>query len=212
MTEEPTTDAEEQHEEHRQGTISVPALDPEDSEPIEVDQEGEHIGYLREEPEPKDPLAHDLRPGDPVVDLATGRNLIVVRRTADRSDEFDERQSYDFLGNYGNERLRAQPADPVYECVYVAGLGSKPTKSYDFPSARLGRPRYENVDGVRRVYDEVTEDLLRRMFRVAEGLELSSPDEVEVLSAIAGAAGVPTELIEEAGELAEIDLQEETDG
>jgi len=144
-----------------------------------------------------DPLADDFQVGDPVVDLATGRTMLVVDRVADRTDEHSEREGFDFLENTGNERLRTSPADPVFECVYVTSVSSTPSKSYDFPSSRLGRPQYENVDGVRRVNELVAIDLLERLF--------DASDDVPRLAAEASAAGVAEETIDVARELASVE-------
>ncbi|PSP80149.1 hypothetical protein BRC81_02870 [Halobacteriales archaeon QS_1_68_20] len=152
-------------------------------------------------PEPVDPLADDFKIGDPVVDLANGRNMVVVGKAADRADAWSERNDYDLLGNTGNGRLRARPADPVYTCVYVASVDSKPTKSYDFPSSRLGRPEYENVDGVDRVYRMVARDVFDRLFQAS--MRTSGDLAPADIAREAGIAGFDQNLIDEAAELAE---------
>lgn len=153
--------------------------------------------------EPADPLATDFAIGDPVIDLATGRTVVIVDHVANRTDKHSEREDYEFLENYGNSRLRANASDPVYEVVYVNSLQSKPSKSYDFPSSRLGRPTYEKVEGVRRVYDRVALDVLKRLFATGDNHD----DELELdsLELIAKRAGLGASTIDEARELADVE-------
>ena len=162
-------------------------------------------------PEPVDPLADDFEIGDPVVDLANGRNMVVVDRAADRSDDWTEANGYDLLGNTGNDRLRARAADPVFTCVYVASVGSEPSKTYDFPSARLGRPRYENAgDDVHRVYQLVARDVLDRMFQKAFETtgdeELGGIPPVDVLETLARFADLDDDVVDEAFEMADAEV------
>lgn len=152
-----------------------------------------------------DPLAEDFQIGDPVVDLANGRSMVVVDRDADRVDEWIDENGYDLLDNYGNERLRALAADPVYECVYVSSVSSRPSKSYSFPSSRLGRAEYENVDGVDRVYDMVARDVLERVLIAAHSV--GDADHAEIVEMMAYEAGVDEDVIDEAVELAEVEVE-----
>lgn len=110
----------------------------------------------------------DVQLCDPVIDLANGRAILVVGRAADRADEWSDRNGYDLLGNYGNERCGAEPDDTVWTCVYVASLQSEPSKTYAFPESRLGRVAYERADDdIERVYDLVALDVLERLFDAA---------------------------------------------
>lgn len=159
-------------------------------------------------PEPVDPLADDFQIGDPAIDTATGRSVVIVDRAADRTDDHSEREGYDFLDNYGNQRTRARAADPVYTAVYVSSLQSKPTKSYDFPSSRLGRPEYENVDGVDRVYEMVARDLLERLFVAGTEFDvdaIATADGRGVVQRLALEAGVDEDVVDEARELADVE-------
>lgn len=144
--------------------------------------------------QPVDPLADDFETGDPVIDLANGRNMVIVRRVADRTDTHSERENYDFLSNTGNERLRTSPADPVFECVYVNSVASTPSKTYDFPSSRLGRPEYDAPDGVRRVRDQVAIEVLESLFEAIA--------EPEGLASVAKIAGIDPSAVDEARETA----------
>jgi hypothetical protein len=159
-------------------------------------------------PEPVDPLADDFEIGEPAIDTATGRSVVIVDRAADRTDDHSDAEGYDFLENYGNQRTRARAADPVYTAVYVSSLQSKPSKSYDFPSSRLGRPEYENVDGVDRVYEMVARDVLEQLFvgASAVGLDALAVESTRgALQRIALEAGVDEDVVDEARELAEVE-------
>lgn len=159
-------------------------------------------------PEPVDPLADDFEIGEPAIDTATGRSVVIVDRAADRTDDHSDAEGYDFLENYGNQRTRARAADPVYTAVYVSSIQSKPSKSYDFPSSRLGRPEYENVDGVDRVYEMVARDVLEQLFvgASAVGLDALAVESTRgALQRIALEAGVDEDVVDEARELAEVE-------
>ena len=171
--------------------------------PPQPGEELPHKSSIENGPEPVDPLATDFAIGDPAIDLATGRSVVIVDHVANRTDDHSDHAGYDFLQNYGNSRLRAKPSDPIYEAVYVNSLQSKPSKSYDFPSSRLGRPKYENVDGVRRIYDRVALDVLKRLFATRD-----NPDdelELDSLESIARRAGLGASTIDEARELADVE-------
>lgn len=148
------------------------------------------------EPPVADPRVPDI--GDPVIDLATGRNLVTIQRSADSVEEWNENHSYDLLSNTGNQALGTSPMDPVFTCVYVNDVSSKPSKTYDFPVSRLGRPLYENAteDGL-RVRDIITRDVLTALYAAAD------EDHVrEHLTRLCGRAFIQPELVDEAREIA----------
>lgn len=165
----------------------------------------------------RDPLADDFELGDPVVDLANGRAMVIVEKLADRVDEYDE---YDLEDNYANERLRVSPADPVYGTEYAASISSEPSgprygePPYAFPSSRLGRPTIESVDGIERVYDMVARDVLERLFAAAIGIDDGSAswDVEAILDDVVTEAGLEDDLVAEARELADVDATIATDG
>ncbi|MDY6779093.1 MAG: hypothetical protein SV760_00790 [Halobacteria archaeon] len=194
--------------------LEAAGIDPDEVEELDADEaEGPHPPQPGEEqprkttteepPEPVDPLADDFDLGDPAIDLATGRTVVIVDRVADRTDKHSERENYEFTENYGNERTRVNDADPVFEAVYVNSLSSKPSKSYDFPSSRLGRPEYENVDGVDRVYDLVARDVLEAVFDSMLRNQKLDADDVEAVAKHIGV--VDPDLVDEARELAEVE-------
>jgi len=148
----------------------------------------------------------DIQLGDPVIDLANGRSMIVLEQVAGRADDWSERNDYDLTGNYGNERCGAEPSDAVFECAYVASLQSEPSKTYAFPESRLGRPAYERASAEHgRVYDLVARDVLRRLFADARTDEDCYMPEADVLDAVARDVGLGDELVDEARELADVD-------
>lgn len=123
-------------------------------------------------PAPHDPLADDFQTGDPCIDLATGRAVVVVDVPGQTVMEWSADNGYSLLANYANQRCRAHEDDPVVECVYVASVRSEPNGprgsdegGYTFPSSRLARVTIESIDGVRRVYDAVAVDVLRQLYR-----------------------------------------------
>lgn len=182
---------------------------------IDPDDVGGRRTTIEPAPEPVDPLADDFQIGDPAIDTATGRSVVIVDRAADRTDDHSDAEGYDFLENYGNQRTRARAADPVYTAVYVSSLQSKPTKSYDFPSSRLGRPEYENVEGVDRVYEMVARDLLERLFVAGTEFDvdaIATDDGRGIVQRLALEAGVGEDVVDEARELAEVETDFGGDG
>lgn len=164
---------------------------------------------------PTDPLADDFEIGDPVIDLANGRNMVIVSKAADSVREWSDANNYELTENYGNERLRALESDPVFTCVYVASCGSMPTKTYDFPSSRLGRPLYENPDESGRVYDLVAIDVLEELFNAAEGndwlVDEHDGGTAGLLKFLLSQTALEEELVETAYELALAETIEATD-
>lgn len=147
-------------------------------------------------------MTDPIRLGDPVIDQANGRAMVVLAKAADRADTWSERNDYDLLGNYGNERCGAEAADTVWTCAYVASLQSEPSKTYDFPASRLGRPAYERADDDGRVYDRVARDVLERLFAEAA----HHNDEHKTVLEVATRAFDP-DRVAEARELAAVDQQ-----
>lgn len=148
-----------------------------------------------------DPLARDFKVGDPVVDLAQGRRMTIVGTTGETAAEADRDRPFDILENYGNARLRVREGDPMYTCVYTSQVGtSPPSQKYDMPSSRLGRPLYENVDGVDRVWNTIARAALAAAFGAM--LRNASIDDDEVEATAAHVGGVDAEIVDEALELA----------
>jgi hypothetical protein len=160
-----------------------------------------------------DLLADDFRVGDPVIDLATGRAMVVVDVPGETVAEWSDREGYDLTENYANERTRADPNDPVIEAVYTASVQSEPNGprssdegGYTFPSSRLGRPTIESIEGVRRVFDEVAVDVVRRLAVAAESdavtTDVSGP---AVLRQILAESDLERDTVHAGLELADVD-------
>lgn len=114
----------------------------------------------------------DIQLGDPVIDLANGRSMVVVDDHGETAAEWSHRNGYNLLENYGNERCGTADTDRVYECIYATSLQSEPSKTYAFPESRLGRPAIERAsDDYGRVYDEVVRDVLEELFALASTLD-----------------------------------------
>lgn len=182
----------------------VPSVDPENTDDELVEQYRE----ARIEPH-RDPLADDFALGDVCIDLATGRSVQVVGLPDQTVSEWSEANDYDLTDNYANERTRVRPADPVVECVYVSSVQSEPNGprgssegGYTFPSSRLARVTVESVEGVRRPYDAIAVDVLRRFFEVALDAEW---DESVTRSKAAAKTAFDTGLVKEAYELADVE-------
>lgn len=139
-------------------------------------------------------MSDDIQLGDVVLDLAQGRPMLVTDTYDYDAAEWSERNNYDLCGNYGNARLGASPTDAIFECVYVGSIRSEPSKSYDFPEARLARIEHESaVD--ERVQTRLTRQILADLF------EATNMDDVDTLGGIATAA-FGEELARDALELA----------
>jgi len=104
------------------------------------------------------------RVGDPVMDGAQGRPMIVLDAPEESVAEWSERENYDLLDNYANSRFDPTPDEAVVECVYVSDVRSEPTKTYTFPVSRVKLIDAHHADDGRRVYDRVVRDVLEQLF------------------------------------------------
>jgi len=95
----------------------------------------------------------EYKVGDPVVDLAQGRPMLVVRTPAKNMAEWSGDNGYDLAENYANSKFDPQPDEPVVECVYVSDIRSEPSKTYTFPVSRVALIDVHHADDGRRVYD-----------------------------------------------------------
>lgn len=178
-----------------------------------IDDESDRREFARENgPWPSDQLGDDFRLGDPVIDAATGRAMVVVEKLADSVLEYDD---YDLLGNYAAQRCRVSPTDPVYGTIYVSSVQSEPSgprygdPPYAFASSRLNRPTIESVDGFDRVYTIVARDVLRRLFDAALGSV--KPEHLPAVDVLARDGGFNANVVESAKELAEVERRARED-
>jgi hypothetical protein len=148
----------------------------------------------------------NLEVGEPVVDLAQGRPMVIVGRSDLDAKAWSEKHQYDLVGNYGNSRLNASEDDAVFRCVYVSDISNEPSKDYSFPVARLKRIESHHADAVDlRIPQRVRQNLL-----VAMLAEATDDSERGAITQAAVRAGVDGELIEEAAELAEVERKEQS--
>lgn len=84
----------------------------------------------------------EISTGDPVVDLASGKSLIVVGKSSKTVGEHPKTRSDNSAEMFG-----ADPEEPVFSCVFLPD-GEKvrpPTKTYAYPESRLLRYPIENA-------------------------------------------------------------------
>ena len=146
-----------------------------------------------------------LKVGDPVMDAAQGRPMVVLDVPDMTAEQWSEVNDYDLGGNYGNSKFMRSDDEPVVEAVYVSDVRSEPSKSYTFPRGRLRLIDAHNADDGRRIADRITMDVLASIFIAAfeddiQGLEIDDAD--PILRLVHRAVG-PTDLVGEAYELAQ---------
>lgn len=97
----------------------------------------------------------DYKIGDPVMDLAQGRPMVVLNVPSKNVAEWPGDNDYDLLSNYANSRFDPDPDEPVVECVYVSDVRSEPSKTYTFPVSRVVLIEAHHADDGPRVADRV---------------------------------------------------------
>jgi len=148
-----------------------------------------------------------LKVGDVAIDLVKRGKVQVVGRAAKTVEEHQQREDYDIASYKANALLDVRDDEPVYSVVY---LPDEPSTSfsgtYDFPASRLARVPVEQAnDDLRRLQHDLAVDLLEALFRRAYRDDMaSSPD---ALYDLATHAGLPQELVDEAEELADVEMQ-----
>lgn len=160
---------------------------------------------------PRDPLANDFTLADVAIDLSRGRAVQVVGLPGQTVAEWSDREGYDLMDNYANERTRAHPDDPVIEAAYVSSIQSEPNGprgsdegAYTFPSSRLARVTIESIEGVDRPYDAVARDVLRRLLLETARLD-DGQGARDLVCGLAEAAGADPDVVSEARELADVE-------
>jgi hypothetical protein len=150
----------------------------------------------------------NLEVGEPVVDLAQGRPMVIVGRSDLDAKAWSEKHQYDLVGNYGNSRLNASEDDAVFRCVYVSDISNEPSKDYSFPVSRLKRIEAHHADAV----DLTIPQRVRKEFLVEILLCLKANGKNDASDLVAEAAEtfLPVEAIEEADELAETISKEQS--
>jgi hypothetical protein len=116
-------------------------------------------------------MSNPYQVGDPVVDLAQGRPMVVLEAPDQTVAEWSEANNYELTTNYANGKLGASDDEAVVRCVYVSDIRSEPSKDYTFPVSRLALIDVHHADGGKRIAERVQIDLLAAMFEVALILE-----------------------------------------
>lgn len=117
-------------------------------------------------------MQHPYQTGDPVMDAAQGRPMIVLEPLAETVDEWSDRNGYNLLDNYANAKFDPSPDEPVARCVYVSDVRSEPSKDYTFPISRLRLIDAHHADDRRRVADRVRRDTLEGVFLALADAEM----------------------------------------
>jgi len=149
-----------------------------------------------------DDVSNPYRIGDPVMDAAQGRAMIVLDAPAQTVAEWSDANGYDLEGNYANGKFDPAPGEAVVECVYVSDVRSEPSKTYTFPVSRVCLIDAHHADDGGRVAERVTEQVL-------EGLFTNAADDGsgEFIATLAADAGIETETIDRARELASVERE-----
>jgi len=106
--------------------------------------------------------------GDPVVDLAQGRPMVVLDAPAETVREWSDRENYDLTDNYANAKLGARDDEAVVRCAYISDIRSEPSKDYTFPTSRVALIDAHHADDGRRLYDRVAVEILENLMVGAE--------------------------------------------
>jgi hypothetical protein len=116
------------------------------------------------DPDPTPTPQHPYRIGDPVIDLAQGRPMVVVGTPRQDVSDWSEANDYDLVDNYANSKFDPKLSEPVVECCYVGDIRSEPSKTYTFPVSRCKLIDVHHADDGPRLADraivEFAEDLL----------------------------------------------------
>ena len=143
--------------------------------------------------------------GDPVMDAAQGRAMVVVRAADETVREWSERENYELTDNYANAKFGASDAEAVVECVYVSDVRSEPSKTYTFPASRLRLIDAHHADDGLRIAERVRLNVLEALFTAARS-ESDALDATDVAH-LADHAGIDHDLINIASDLARAETQ-----
>jgi hypothetical protein len=147
--------------------------------------------------------------GDPVVDLAQGRPMVVLDAPDETVREWSDRENYDLTDNYANGKLGAIDDEPVVRCVYVSDIRSEPSKDYTFPISRVALIDAHHADDGRRLYDRVAVEVLARAFESMHRYETFEDHDIDAVARHIG--GVAPGVVEAARELADVEQTIQSD-
>ena len=145
-------------------------------------------------------MSNPYQIGDPVMDAAQGRAMVVLDAPEQTVAEWSDANNYELTENYANGKFDPDSEEYVVRCAYVSDVRSEPSKDYTFPVSRVVLIDAHHADDGRRIADRVIEDLVARLFGVAID-EAASPS-VSDVSAMLYHAGVADDIREVGEELA----------
>jgi hypothetical protein len=116
----------------------------------------------------------DYHIGDPVVDCAQGRPMVVLDVPDHTVASWSDANGYDLLSNYANSKFDPAPDEAVVECVYVSDVRSEPSKTYTFPVSRVRLIDVHHADDGRRVYERAVRGFLAALFVFAASEDVAS--------------------------------------
>jgi len=111
------------------------------------------------------------RIGDPVIDLAQGRPMVVVDAPEQDVAGWSEANNYNLLENYANSRFDPKRSEPVVECVYVGNIRNEPSRSYTFPVSRCKLIEVHHADDGRRLADRIAAELVDDILEAAAAVD-----------------------------------------
>ena len=138
--------------------------------------------------------------GDPVMDAAQGRPMVVLNAPNQTVAEWSEANNYDLTENYANSKFDAVDDEFVVRCAYVSDVRSEPSKDYTFPVSRVRLIDAHHADDGMRVADRVAVDLLERLYGAA--IDHDHTPTVADVAALVAEAGVDEDVASLGQELA----------
>jgi len=147
--------------------------------------------------------ANPYKTGDPVVDLAQGRPMVVLEAPDETVREWSDRENYELTDNYANAKLGARDDEAVVRCAYISDIRSEPSKDYTFPTSRVALIDAHHADDGRRLYDRVAVEVLAAVFDSMQRYEPYQDHDIEAVARHIG--GVRQDVIDEARELADLE-------
>ena len=163
----------------------------------------DHFDPMTGDGAPRKSVDNSYKVGDPVIDAAQGRPMVVLDAPNQTVAEWSEANNYDLRENYANSKFDAAADEFVVRCAYVSDVRSEPSKDYTFPVSRVRLIDAHHADDGKRVADRVAVDLLERLFGAA--LDCDHTPTVADVAALVAEAGVDDEVASLGQELAEAD-------
>jgi len=131
--------------------------------------------------------------GDPVMDAAQGRPMVVLDVLGQTVAEWSEANNYDLMENYANSKFDPTPDEGVVECVYVSDVRSEPSKTYTFPASRIRLIDVHHADDGRRVGSRAVRAFLVDVFAAVNA---DTAHDVKQIGHLAGYGSVVDEALE----------------